>query len=72
MARPVWDFAVSGYAVLPRWLRHREGEVCDFALVSAVLDVCARIAALLDLMARADPVLAAAIADPLTSEDLAR
>ena len=40
--------------------------------VNAVLDLCARIAELLDLIRKADAILMAAIADPLTKAALRR
>jgi Type ISP C-terminal specificity domain len=64
--REVWEFAVSGYDVLPRWLKHREGMVADFGAVTAVVDLCGRIAELLHLFAKADLVLAAGISAPLS------
>ncbi|MBK8209130.1 MAG: N-6 DNA methylase [Rhodospirillales bacterium] len=66
----VWNFSISGYEVLPRWLRHREGESIDFQTGNAVLDLCARIAELLDLIGKADAILTAAIAEPLTKTAL--
>lgn len=66
----VWNFSVSGYEVVPRWLRHREGETADYPTIDAVLDLCARIGELLYLMGKADAILTAAIADPLTKTAL--
>ncbi len=63
--RAVWDFAVSGYRLLPRWLSAREGEMVDLTLVTAIRDVIARIAELLDLFGQADAVLVDALSDTL-------
>lgn len=68
--RAVWDFAVSGYRVLPRWLAAREGQPVDLALVAAIRDLIARIAELLTLFDRADAVLVDALGDTLGRERL--
>jgi len=68
--RAVWDFAVSGYALLPRWLAHRKGQKVDAALLDAVRDLVARIAQLITLMADADAVLADALSNALSRADL--
>lgn len=62
----VWDFAVSGYRVLPRWLLARNGEALDADLQRAALDVAWRIEELLHWFTEADGVLARALARPLT------
>lgn len=61
----VWDFAVSGYRVLPRWLKGRDGQGVDNALITGLRDVVGRIAELLDLFARAEAILERALASPL-------
>lgn len=66
LSERVWQFAVSGYRVLPRWLAARNGEALDSALQRAILDIAWRIEELLHWFDAADPVLAHAIADPLT------
>ena len=66
----VWTFAVSGYRLLPRWLEHRRGQPCDLALMKAMRDVAARIAALIMLFDAADPILATAGDDSLTTTQL--
>ena len=61
----VWDFAVSGYRVLYRWLKAREGE----ALADIQRDACDiawRIEELLHWADAADAVLEAALQRPLT------
>ena len=62
----VWEFAVSGYRVLPRWLLARNGEALDAALQRAILDVAWRIEELLHWFDAADAVLDRAVARPLT------
>ena len=66
----VWRFAVSGYRVLYRWLHARDGEVLDAALQRAILDIVWRIEELLHWFDAADPLLAQAIARPLTRQEL--
>ena len=70
----VWTFAVSGYPVLPRWLRARKGETLtgpgSAALLRAALDVAWRIEELLHLFDQADDVLVRALHAPLTRMDL--
>jgi hypothetical protein len=68
--QPVWDFAVSGYRVLPRWLEARVGLPADLSLLRELRDICGRIAELIDLFAEADIVLAAALHETLTREAL--
>jgi hypothetical protein len=67
---PVWDFSVSGYRVLPRWLEARIGLPADLAFVRELRDICGRIAELIDLFAEADTVLEATPGDTLTREAL--
>jgi predicted helicase len=45
----VWDFKVSGYQVVWRWLKGREGLPADLGFVREFRDICARVAELLDL-----------------------
>ncbi|KPH82148.1 type ISP restriction/modification enzyme [Bosea vaviloviae] len=66
----VWEFSVSGYRVLPRWIDGRQGLPADLALVRELRDICGRIAELIELFAGADTVLADAIANPLSREAL--
>lgn len=74
----VWEFAVSGYRVVYRWLDARKGlsldEVIDEesgeTLQRQVLDLIARVAAYVDACEAAEPVLEAALASPLTKSDL--
>jgi hypothetical protein len=63
-----WQFSVSGYQVLYRWLRARKGNVISAALQRAILDTIARIEESLHLYDRADPVLAASVEASLTRE----
>jgi predicted helicase len=61
----VWNFAVSGYRVLPRWIESRKDLPADLALVTELRDICSRIAELIDLFAAADTVLDAALRETL-------
>lgn len=70
IAPAVWEFAVSGYRLLPRWLAAREGQPVDLTLVTAARDIIARIAELLGLFADADAVLVDALADTLGRDAL--
>jgi hypothetical protein len=66
----VWNFAVSGYRVVPRWLEARVGLRADLGLVSELRDICGRVAELIDHFARADTVLEATLRETLTREAL--
>ena len=66
----VWDFSVSGYRLLPRWLEARVGLPADLGLVRELRDICGRIAELIDLFAAADIVLDATLHESLTREAL--
>jgi uncharacterized protein YjeT (DUF2065 family) len=66
----VWDFSVSGYRVLPRWLEARIGLPANLVLVRELRDICGRIAELIDLFAEADIVLEATLQETLTREAL--
>ena len=70
LPQAVWDFSVSGYRLLPRWLEARIGIPADLALVRELRDICGRIAELIDLFAQADMVLAATLQETLTREAL--
>ncbi len=70
LPRPVWDFSVSGYRVLPRWLDGRVGLPVDRALVQEFRDISARVAELLALFAEADNVLEATLQETLSREAL--
>lgn len=65
----VWEFAVSGYRVLPRWLAAREGEIGP-NFIPEMRDVAQRIAELIFLFGEADTILTATLADSLTREAL--
>lgn len=65
-----WQFSVSGYQVLYRWLRARNGTVISAALQRAILDTTARIEEALDLYDEADSVLDAAVEASLTREQI--
>ena len=66
----VWNFSVSGYRLLPRWLEARIGLPADLELVRELRDICGRIAELVDLFAQADIVLEATLHQTLTREAL--
>ena len=66
----VWQFAVSGYRVLPRWLAARNGEALNAVLQRAILDVARRVEELLHWFDTADKVLAQAVAASLTRHEL--
>jgi hypothetical protein len=66
----VWDFSVSGYRLVPRWLEARVGLPAELGLIRALRDVCARIAELINLFAQADAVLEATLNATLTREVL--
>ena len=66
----VWNFSVSGYRVVPRWLEWRVGLPGDLAMVSAFRDVCGRVAELIALFDEADIVLEATLHDTLSREAL--
>jgi predicted helicase len=70
LPQAVWDFAVSGYRVLPRWIDGRKGLPFDNAMKDALRDVAARIHELIHWFERADLVLEATLADTLTREEL--
>jgi hypothetical protein len=68
--KPVWDFAVSGYRVLPRWLAGRAGIMVDNAFVLEFRDITGRINELIHLFDEADLVLQDALNHTLTRREL--
>lgn len=70
LSQAVWDFSVSGYRVLPRWLEARIGTTIDQRFFREFRDICGRIAELIELFAQADRVLDAALHDSLSREAL--
>ena len=74
VSRRVWEFSVSGYPLLHRWLRARNGEgltgAGGSALLRSALDVVWRIEELLALFDQADGILAVALAASLTRAEL--
>ncbi len=66
----VWEFSVSGYRLLFRWLDARQGLPVDHALVTALRDLVGRIAELIDLFARADQLLERALSATLSRDAL--
>jgi hypothetical protein len=70
LPQAVWNFSVSGYRVLPRWLEARKGSTVDRAFFREFRDICGRIAELIELFGQADRVLDAALRDSLSREAL--
>jgi hypothetical protein len=66
----VWNFAVSGYRVLPRWIDGRKGLPADHLFFRDMRDVAARIAELIHRFDEADLVLTDTLADTLTRAEL--
>lgn len=70
VSEAAWNFSVSGYPVLHRWLRARSGQRVDAALQREILDVVARIEELLHRFREADPVLERAAGQALSGRQL--
>jgi predicted helicase len=70
LPQEVWDYAVSGYRLVPRWLEARVGLPVNLDLVTQLRDICGRIAELIDLFAKADIILEATLGATLTREAL--
>ena len=66
----VWNFSVSGYRVLPRWIDGRKGLPFTDALKNELRDVAARIHELIHRFDEADLVLEATLVKTLTREEL--
>lgn len=66
----IWQFAVSSYRLLPRWLGARAGQTVDRAFMKSMRDVAGRIAELIDLFNRADIVLIDALKKTATRAEL--
>ena len=69
--REVWDFAVSGYRVVPRWLAARAGldaTAPDF--IPQLRDLVGRVGELIDLNLHADSLLIQTLDDPLSRDSL--
>jgi hypothetical protein len=62
----VWEFAVSGYPVLHRWLRARRGQTLNARMHRTVLELVARLDQLLYLFDEADALLEESIEAPLS------
>lgn len=69
-----WEFSVSGYPVIQRWLKARADErltgTSGSALLRSALDTIARVEELVSLFDEADAILAAAIDSALTRVEL--
>ena len=66
----VWNFEVSGYRVLYRWLAARNGEALDQMLLRAILDLAGRLGELVQRCDEADTLLEQATDSPVTRTDL--
>ena len=66
LPQAVWDFSVSGYRVLPRWIDGRKELPVTLALMRELRDVAARIHELIHWFAAADLVLAATLEETIT------
>lgn len=62
----VWDFSVSGYYVLRRWLAAREGIEIGPNFIPELRDLVGRIGELIDLFVSADSLLVRTLDDPLS------
>lgn len=70
MPASVWDFSVSGYRVLQKWLAGREGISVDNAFITEFRDITGRINELIHLFDEADLVLRDALNHTLTRREL--
>lgn len=68
--KEIWDFSVSGYRLVSRWLDGRKGLAADHALITQMRDVVGRMAELIDLFARADTLLAQVLPSALTGGEV--
>ena len=66
----VWQFSVSGYPVLPRWLAARKGIEVTHDFLNQFRDITGRINELIHLFDEADVVLQKAVNHSLTRERL--
>jgi hypothetical protein len=66
----VWQFSVSGYPVLPRWLAARKGIEVTHDFLNEFRDLTGRINELIHLFDEADIVLQKAVNHSLTRERL--
>jgi hypothetical protein len=70
VSQRAWEFQVSGYRVLHRWLAARAGEALDATLQRAILDLVWRIEAFIACCDQADAVLVDALTRPATRTTL--
>jgi hypothetical protein len=68
--RSVWEFAVSGYPVLPRWLAARKGIEVTHDFLAEFRDITGRINELIYRFDEADVVLEEALNHSLTRDQL--
>lgn len=65
-----WQFSVSGYPVLYRWLRARDGQPVNATLQRQILDIVGRIEELLHLYDQADALMGTAVEGSLTRRQI--
>jgi predicted helicase len=65
-----WQFSISGYPVLYRWLRTRNGQPVNAALQRQILEIVSRIEELLHLCDEADALIAVALERSLTRKQI--
>jgi len=70
LPQEIWEFSVSGYRLVPRWLDARVGLPANLALVTEFRDICGRVAELIELFGQADIVLQQTLIESLTREAL--
>jgi Type ISP C-terminal specificity domain/N-6 DNA Methylase len=70
LSNTLWEFSVSGYRLLSRWLAARQGQPVDHALITDLRDLAARIAEVIDLFDRADTILVAVLGNTLSRQAL--
>ena len=70
LPQALWDFSVSGYRVLYRWIDGRKDQPVTLALMRELRDVAARIHELIHWFAQADLVLEATLAETITRAGL--
>ncbi len=68
VSEAAWNFSVSGYPVLHRWLQARNGEPVDAVLQREILDIVGRIEELLHRFEAANPLLDQAVAMSLSKD----
>lgn len=70
VSEAAWNFNVSGYPVLHRWLKARTGQRVDASLQREILDIVARVEELLHRFREADNLLELAVEMSLSTSQL--